>query len=134
MFTPDKITVLAPHEIFVFSSNFAGHHGAGVALWAAEHFGAEEGVGEGPTGQCYAIPTKGWRLDVKSLPSIYRSIMSFKDYAWTHPQLIFLVTPIGCGLAGYTPSQIAPMFIGAPVNVILPMSFHAAVINTLSKP
>lgn len=124
MTTPENITRLAKDEIFVFGSNLAGHHGKGAALVAAKKFGARYGVGRGPTGQCYAIATKNRRLDVLQLSNIRDQVVDFLYYAKSNPRLRFLVTPIGCGLAGYQPSQIAPMFRDAPSNVILPASFQ----------
>jgi hypothetical protein len=107
-------------RIFVFGSNLAGRHGAGSALHAREHFGAQLGVGEGPTGQAYAIPTKDADLQVIPLPEIRKSVRRFLTYAIKNPALEFEVVKIGCGLAGYHEADIAPMFAGAPQNVILP--------------
>lgn len=114
---------LAPDEIFVFGSNLAGIHGAGAARDAKRHFEAKHGVGEGPTGRCYAIPTKDARLAPRSLPDIQKSVDAFIAYAKRHSRLRFMVTPIGCGLAGYLPSDIAPMFKDVPENVFLPEEF-----------
>ena len=114
-------------DIFVFGSNLAGRHGKGAALHAREKFGAVYGCGRGRTGNAYAIPTKGaertGRLSVLSLDDIQLYVAEFIDYAREHPELAFEVTEIGCGLAGYTPEQIAPMFRGVPSNVLLPLNF-----------
>lgn len=118
-----RLTELGPKQIFVFGSNLAGRHGAGAARDASKFFGAEYFKGEGPTGSCYAIPTKDHSLRPRSLDEIERSVLSFLVYAVRHPDYEFIVTPIGCGLAGYTPEQIAPMFWGHPKNVILPDEF-----------
>ena len=75
------------------------------------------------TGRCYAIPTKDYKIKTRSLPEIKESVANFMAFAKSYPQYRFMVTPIGCGLAGYTPEQIAPMFVEAPVNVILPLEF-----------
>ncbi len=123
------ITALAPNEIFVFGSNLAGRHGAGAAFYAKQHFGALQGIGFGPTGQCFAIPTKDKHLQTLPIESIRLDVMFFFDYAYDMPHLRFLVTEIGCGLAGYTPADIAPLFRDAPANVILPDSFKA-ILNT----
>lgn len=104
-------------EVFVFGSNLAGRHGAGAALDAKTQYGAKTGVGEGPTGKAYAIPTKDAKLKPRSLKQIKKSVDKFLDYAQTKPKTLFRVTSIGCGLAGYKPSQIAPMFVGRPTNV-----------------
>ena len=125
MTTPENITHLEPDEIFVFGSNLAGRHGKGAALVAKQKFGAKQGQCSGFTGQCYAIPTKDRSLNTLPLDKIKISVSMFLWQA-THynTDLTFLVTPIGCGLAGYTPEQIAPMFADAPPNVILPASFQ----------
>jgi len=110
-------------EIFVFGSNLAGRHGAGAALAARLHHGAVYGLGFGPQGQSYAIPTKDGRLRPLPLHGIERGVGAFLAYAKYHPELTFRLTPIGCGLAGYTHAQIGPMFKGAPPNVIIPPEF-----------
>lgn len=110
-------------EIFVFGSNLAGRHGKGAALEARKKHGAVTGCGVGIQGFSYAIPTKGRALEVLSLEQIRYYVAQFVAFATTHPQLTFRMTPIGCGLAGYSPKQIAPMFHGAPANVIMPGEF-----------
>lgn len=111
--------------IFVFGSNLAGRHGKGAALWARRMHGAIYGRGEGRQGDSYAIPTKDGKLKTLPLPVIQGGVMTFLQYAREHPELIFAVTPIGCGLAGYRASDIAPMFAFAPDNVQLPPEFRA---------
>jgi hypothetical protein len=113
-------------EIFVFGSNLAGRHGAGSALQAVKHHHAVYGVGVGPTGTAYAIPTKDEKLGVLPLSVIRGHVIDFLNYAERNPQLHFRIVAIGCGLAGYTPEQIAPMFADAPDNCILPDVFHTA--------
>ncbi len=108
------------NEIFVFGSNLAGRHGKGAALFARQNHGAVYGQGEGPQGNSYAIPTKGEQLQVLPLEVITLYVDEFIAYAGRHPQKTFNVTRIGCGLAGYTDAQIAPMFKGAPINCNLP--------------
>ena len=117
--TPDHISTLQPGQIFVFGSNRFGHHAGGAARWALDHFGAEWGNGEGLQGQSYAIPT------MEGLPSTRAAVQRFISFAKAHPELTFLVTPIGCGIAGYTPDEIAPFFADATglKNVYLPESF-----------
>jgi len=110
-------------EIFVFGSNLAGRHGKGAALFARQNHGAIYGCGEGRQGNRYGIPTKGFRLEVLTLEQIDRHVASFLEHARLSPSDTFRVTPIGCGLAGYKPHQIAPMFAGSPENVILPSEF-----------
>jgi hypothetical protein len=107
-------------EIFVFGSNLAGRHGKGAALHARQKYGAVYGVGVGRTGSAYAIPTKDHSIQTLPLESILPYVESFLHYANEHSELTFLVTRVGCGLAGYKDSDIAPMFYGAPSNCKLP--------------
>lgn len=104
------------NKIFVFGSNLAGRHGAGAAAYAHKYLGAEWSVGEGPTGQCYAIPTKDRNIQSRSLEEVKKSVDRFISYAINHPELTFQVTRIGCGLAGFTDSVIASMFADSPDN------------------
>jgi hypothetical protein len=113
--------------VFVFGSNLAGRHGKGAALWARQHRGAIYGRGAGYQGNAYAIPTKDRDLRVLPLPAIQRHVTDFIRFALQRSDLRFELTPIGCGLAGYEPAQIAPMFAGAPANVILPETFRSIV-------
>lgn len=122
--TSDNITKLEPNEVFVFGSNEAGVHGAGAAKLALCEFGAEWGNGIGLQGQSYAIPTKDFDIRTLSLDIIKHYIDEFLEFAEYTPNSIFLVTEIGCGLAGYSAKDIAPMFRGASDNVILPQVFH----------
>jgi len=112
-----RITTLQPGEIFVFGSNASGHHGAGAAAQAQRDFGAVWGEGHGLHGQSYAIDT------MSGLGVLEREIGTFVELAETRPDLTFLVTEIGCGIAGYTPAQVAPLFTRVPLNVRLPESF-----------
>lgn len=107
-------------EIFVFGSNLRGVHGAGAALYAKENHGAEMGVGVGPTGTAYALPTKDRKIETLPLEEVRDHVGDFLHYALTHPEKKFRVTAIGCGLAGFTAEQIAPMFSLPPENVRLP--------------
>jgi hypothetical protein len=109
--------------IFVFGSNLAGRHGKGAALWAHNVCGAIYGQGEGLQGRSYAIPTKDHQLRTLPLPVIEQHVRTFLAFAEAHPELQFRVTAIGCGLAGYKPEQIAPMFRLTANNVHLPDVF-----------
>lgn len=100
-------------SIFVFGSNLAGRHGLGAALHAALAHRAQRGVGEGPTGTAYALPTKGEDLRTRPLGDIALSVARFTAYARAHPHDAFWVTRVGCGLAGYTDEQMAPLFAEA---------------------
>jgi hypothetical protein len=110
-------------KIFVFGSNLAGRHGAGAAKYAMRHHGAQYGHGVGKVGNSYAIPTKDENIKTLPLGVISYYVAMFLNYARKHPQLEFELTPIGCGLAGYTPKDIAPMFKDAPSNVKKPKEF-----------
>jgi hypothetical protein len=107
-------------EIFVFGSNLAGRHGAGSAKAAVQSWKAEYGVGVGRTGNAYAIPTKNRRLEILPIDEIEAHVTEFIWYAEEHPEFIFKVVKIGCGLAGYNEGDIAPLFKGAPENCLLP--------------
>ena len=111
-------------SIFVFGSNLAGRHGAGAAKAAAFRYGAQYGVGAGRTGQSYAIPTKGYQLEVLDLSLIALHIENFKKYAWEHMGETFFITRVGCGLAGYQDKDIAPLFVGITDNVSLPVQWE----------
>jgi len=111
-------------NIFVFGSNLAGIHGAGAALDARLHWGAEIGRGAGRTGNAYAIPTKDFNIETLTLSDIKAFVDHFEVYAKSHPEKTFLVTAIGCGLAGYSPKDIKPFFSYCPSNVILPPEFQ----------
>jgi hypothetical protein len=109
--------------VFVFGSNLAGHHGKGAALTALKKYHAVYGVGYGRQGMSFAIPTKDSKLRPLPLKLIKIFVRGFLAYATTARGLYFKVTPIGCGLAGYTPEEIAPFFRDAPPNCLLPESF-----------
>lgn len=111
--------------IFVFGSNLAGRHGAGAAKVARLRFGAEYGVGQGRTGNAYAIATKNANLCTLSLEDVQYGVECFLEYAKAYPDLRFFVTRIGCGLAGLADVDIAPMFRGAPDNCDFPEEWEA---------
>lgn len=117
--SPDRIERLEPHEVFVFGSNRDGSHGAGAARLAEERFGAVPGEGRGHHGQSYAIVT------MSGIEVIRREVAAFLAYAAQHPEHDFLVTELGCGIAGYEPEDIAPLLRGAGENVLLPRRFAA---------
>lgn len=105
-------------HIFVFGSNYAGRHGKGAARYAYKLYGAKWGIGEGPTGSAYAIPTKDFQLRPLPILSIKEAVTRFLQYAKSARHLEFFVTKVGCGLAGYSSAEIAPLFAGAPANCI----------------
>lgn len=119
--TPEWITDLKEDEVFVFGSNLKGIHGGGAARVAYDKFGAVWGQGVGMQGQSYAIPTMHGGTDV-----IKPYVDEFIEYAKRHPEKKFLVTPIGCGIAGFSESEIAPLFKDAVnlENVWLPEKFY----------
>jgi len=100
-------------DIFVFGSNLAGIHGAGAAKVAKDQFGAPFGAGFGLMGKAFAIPTKNETVDTLDLMEIQKYVQLFVQFTHYFPQWSFFVTRVGCGLAGYSDSQIAPMFKGA---------------------
>jgi hypothetical protein len=110
---------LQPNEVFVFGSNAQGNHGGGAAAFAMHNFGAVWGQGEGMQGQSYAIPT------MEGIDSLQAAVWRFIDYADSHPDKRFLVTRIGCGIAGYHVDEIAPLFKPCIKleNVSLPADF-----------
>ena len=115
----DRIDHLEENEIFVFGSNASGYHGGGAAAYAMRKFGAVWGQGEGLQGQSYAIPT------MEGIAEMSEAIKRFTSFAAEHSELRFLVTRVGCGVAGYSASQIAPLFKECiPLeNVALPSDF-----------
>ena len=113
-----NITKLPEGHYFVFGSNEAGRHGKGAALCAKKHFGAIYGQGYGEQGQSYAVPTKDAKLKTLPLTEIKKHVDVLLEHARNHPHKTFQVTRIGCGLAGYKDHQIAPMFKGAPKNIV----------------
>lgn len=119
-YTPDFITHLNNGEIFVFGSNLKGLHGGGAARLAYERFGAIWGQGVGLQGSCYGIPTMHGGVDAIKL-----YVDEFIEFAQNHTEYTFLVTKIGCGIAGFKEEEIAPLFADAVSvdNIILPESF-----------
>lgn len=108
-------------KIFVFGSNLAGVHGAGAARAAALYFGALRGVGVGfASPRSYAIPTKDYHIQTISLTLISFFVRQFANVTHEQPKMKFFVTRIGCGLAGYTDEQIAPMFAECNHNCDMP--------------
>lgn len=121
--TPDDISFLAVNEVFVYGANEAGRHGAGAAKTALK-WGAKMGY-YGFHGQTYGIPTKDGNIETLPLSKIKTYVDEFLIFAIEHPDYIFLVTPVGCGLAGYSPKEIAPFFRRAVSidNIDLPKTF-----------
>ena len=118
--TDSLVVSLKPNEVFVFGSNIAGFHGGGAARAAYNKFGAIWGQGVGMQGQSYAIPTMQGGVE-----TIAPYVDEFIEYARNHHDKRFLVTEIGCGIAGFTPEEIAPLFAKAVdvENITLPQRF-----------
>lgn len=119
-YTPDFITELKPDEVFVFGSNLAGMHGGGAAWVAYRKFGAIMGQGVGLQGRSYGIPTMQGGVE-----TIKPYVDEFIGFAKSRPDLFFYVTRIGCGIAGFRDSEIAPLFAAAAGvdNICLPENF-----------
>lgn len=129
-YTPERITELKANEVFVFGSNLAGAHAGGAARIALDKFGAVWGQGVGLRGQSYAIPTM--QGDVETIKPYVDEFFSF---AKLHKELVFLVTRIGCGIAGFKDEEIAPLFADALNidNIILPETFDKILRNPSVK-
>ena len=123
---PNHITELSKCEIFVFGSNLEGQHMGGAARYAYDHFGAEWGNGAGPQGRCYAIPTMHGPLS-----AIKPYVDDFIEYARQHPMNRFLLTRVGCGIAGFKDKDMAPLFLEAfkLPNVSFPDEWIIQLIN-----
>ena len=119
-YASERISTLRENEIFVFGSNLSGFHGGGAARVAMDRFGAIWGQGVGLQGQSYAIPTMQGGPE-----TIQPYVDEFVEFAKAHPELTFLVTKIGCGIAGFREEEIAPLFKSAleVENILLPESF-----------
>ena len=130
-YTPERINELMSKEVFVFGSNLMGQHAGGAARIAREQFGAVWGQGVGLQGQSYAIPTMQGGVD-----TIKPYVDEFITYAMEHQDLVFYVTRIGCGIAGFRDAQIAPLFKNAleVENIILPESFVGIFETNTSNP
>ena len=125
-YTPEWIDELKANEIFVFGSNLAGAHGGGAARLAYNRFGAVWGQGVGLQGQSYAIPTMQGGVE-----TIKPYVDEFIAFAREHRELTFLVTRIGCGIAGFRDEEIAPLFREAldEENILLPETFVEALME-----
>ncbi len=133
------ITSLGHNDVFVFGSNRGGIHGAGAARQARLQFGAEMGVGEGLTGQAYAFPTLDEHLQSVPLHDLVASRNLLYKTAREHPELIFLMTKVGCGLAGREESEMRALlsrpeehadgvivpYVDRPSNIILPEDWRS---------
>lgn len=123
--TPENIQELNENQIFVFGSNMNGNHAGGAARLAVEKFGAIMGQAEGIQGQSYAIPTLDKDMQKVTEVELIISLRNFKHYANEHPELTFLLTKIGCGIAGFDANYMAYMILRTelPNNVTFPVEF-----------
>lgn len=123
--TPENVISLKPNEVFVFGSNLGGFHGGGAAKLAYLKFGAVYGEGVGHFGQSYALPTKDERIETLSIEEIKRYVSGLYQYIVGNPQLFFIITKVGCGLAGYSTDDIKPLFESFEEleNISLPIEF-----------
>lgn len=119
-FTPNCVFNLKPNQIFVFGTDRNGSQKYGAAGMAARRFGAQIGVTEGKTGNCYALPTKGF-----TIAELNDAVVRFKDFVDNNPQFSYLITPVGCGHAGLNVSEVSKIFAPFVVykNVMLPKLF-----------
>jgi len=121
MTTPNNITELKDNQIIVFGSNLNGQHAGGLALECAKKWNAQEGVGEGLTGQCYAFPTLDKKMKKVTKKALKQSKELLYKVAEKNQDTQFLVTKVGCGIAGFTKDEMKKIFQGdKPSNVILP--------------
>lgn len=137
MYTPEKIETLKPNEVFVFGTNQFARHGGGAASTAAEKFGALNGIApHGLCGQSYGLITTSFNDRAVSLEFIKQQILVLYEFASLRTDLVFYVTRIGTGIAGFTMEEIRSVFIeidienGVPVNIILPKEFTTSLKNT----
>ena len=119
-FTPNHIFSLRPNQIFVFGTDKWGSQKYGAAGMAAKKFGAQVGIIEGATGSCYALPTKGF-----TIIDLQNAVQRFKEYVKNNPQFTYLITPVGCGHAGFSVTEVSALFheLVTYENVMLPKAF-----------
>ena len=126
----EQITTLKSNQIFVFGSNLNGSHGGGAAKFAKDNFGAQDGVGEGLTGQSYAFPTLDKKMKKVSKKALIESKKKLYSIAESSPSMEFLVTKVGCGIAGFTEDFMKKIFEGErPLNITLPEGWFIPVIG-----
>jgi hypothetical protein len=123
-FTPDEITELEPYEVFVFGSNLRGNHFGGAAKLALLKFGAIMGQGEGLQGQSYAFPTLDKEMERIGWFDLEDYVDNLIECALENPTKVFLLTKVGCGIAGFTEEEMIPYFqLDLPPNIIKPLNW-----------
>ena len=120
MVTPDNIEKLEPGQIFVFGSNFLGHHSGGAAKLAFEKFGAKWGIGEGLQGRSYAFPTLNSEMENRTDNELKESVKRLYWCIELHPCLTFFLTRVGCGIASFNESYMIELFQDSPPNLVKP--------------
>lgn len=120
MNTPDDISMLKDNEIFIFGSNLNGYHAGGAAKRALEQFGAVWGISEGLSGRTYAFPTLNKNMHKRTIKSLEDSRNKLFVTAEALPEYTFLLTKVGCGIAGFKEEKIAALFSECPDNIIKP--------------
>lgn len=111
---------LSPDEIFVFGSNLMGDNIGGAARQAKDKFGAEDGIGEGLSGRCYAFPTLTKLFEKRKYLELEESKNRLYATARALPEKTFLLTKVGCGIAGYPENVMKVLFTNAPKNIVMP--------------
>lgn len=114
------IDSLNPNQYFIFGSNLAGNHAGGAAKQAHEQFGAEMGVAEGITGQCYAFPTLDENFNQVSNTRLHMARLRLYQTANMMSDKEFLLTKVGCGIAGFSEEKMKRLFTNAPKNIVKP--------------
>lgn len=114
MNAPSFIDHLEPNQIIVVGTNYAGNHAGGAARYAKEHFGLHDGCGEGLSGQTYGLPS------MNGLQDLYSAVLDLADFATFNTNLTFLLTKVGCGIAGHPEEDVKKLFKDMPGNVWLP--------------
>lgn len=122
------------NDVFVFGSNLSGYHGAGAAKYALNNYGAVWGRGVGLYGQSYALPTKDRKIQTLPISEIDKHIADFIQVVARNPEKTFWVTRIGCGLAGYTDDQIAPLFTRAFLVTLRTKTNKWVLLNNIRLP
>lgn len=127
-----RLSHFVEQAVFVFGSNRQGIHGAGAALFALRYRAAQTGQGEGFAGQSYALPTKHTPNDAApDFALLQESVVRFLKFAQVRPWLSFMVTRVGCGLAGFADAEVAPLFAQASSNCYLPSLVHNTIVAWL---
>lgn len=123
-YTPENIEELKDEEIIIFGSNVNGNHAGGLARVCADKWGAENGVGEGLTGQCYAFPTLGKDMQKRTIEKLEESVDKLIECMDCNKDKTFYLTKVGLGIAGYTLEEIKPLFQFPCENLIKPIEFN----------